>query len=69
MSEQTTRKMVRIPTWCTISDMSRSATYREIAKGNLKAVRMNGTTFVDAEAGITWMRSLPAAPIRQRQAA
>ncbi|HTW71156.1 MAG TPA: DNA-binding protein [Acetobacteraceae bacterium] len=60
------------PDWCTISGLSRRTTYAELGRGNLKAIKVGARTLIDVEAGLAWLRSLPAAQIkapRQRQRA
>jgi hypothetical protein len=44
--------------------MSRSVTYIEIGRGNIRAVKLGKRTLIDIEAGFAWMASLPAAQIR-----
>ncbi len=53
-----------VPTWCRISDMSRSAAYRALAQGHLKAVKMGSRTLIDVPHGLAWLNSLPAATFR-----
>ncbi len=53
-----------IPTWCGISDMSRSAAYRALAQGHLRAVKMGSRTLIDVPHGLAWLDSLPAATLR-----
>ncbi len=53
-----------IPTWRRISDMSRSATYRALADGHLKAVKMGSRTLIDVPHGLAWLDNLPPATFR-----
>jgi hypothetical protein len=65
-------KFATIDDWCAISGMSRRVAYDEMGRENLKAIKMGGRTLIDVEAGLAWMRSLPAPKIRaprERQAA
>ncbi len=58
--------------WCAISGMGRTATYDEIGRGNLKAVKVGDRTLIDVPHGLDYLRSRPAAQIRaprQRSAA
>lgn len=47
--------------WQRLSGMSRSRTYELLAAGDLKAIKLRSRTLVDVEAGLAWMRTLPAA--------
>jgi hypothetical protein len=60
----TVPQFARIPQWCRISGMSRSATYVELGRGNLRAVKCGNGTLLDVPYGLTWLRSLPPAEIR-----
>jgi len=61
---------VTIPVWCARSGMSRSGTYAELGRKNLKAIKVGSRTLINFNAGIAWMSSLPAAQIQApRQAA
>jgi hypothetical protein len=59
-----TPKYGTIPTWCKTSGMSRSSTYLELGRGNLRAVKFGKRTLIDMDAGFGWMATLPAAQIR-----
>ncbi len=50
--------------WTTISGMSRRVTYDRLGTGELRAVKVGGRTLIDVEAGLAWMRSLPAPTVR-----
>jgi hypothetical protein len=52
-----------IPVWQQISGMSRTGTYNALEQSHLRAVKFGGRTLIDVEAGLAWMRSLPAAQI------
>ena len=65
----TQAKYATIPDWCSLSGMRRTTTYIEIARNNLRAVKLGGRTLIDVEHGLEWMASLPAATIRIRAAA
>lgn len=56
------------PDWCAISGMSRRKTYEELGNGNLKAIKVGTRTLIDVEAGLAWLRTLPAAQIRPSRA-
>jgi hypothetical protein len=62
-------KFASLPQWCAISGMSRTASYNALGRGHLKAIKVGARTLVDVEAGLTWLRSLPAAQIRPPKAA
>src|SRR5690348_15981175 len=51
----------KIKLWCAISGMGRSSTYEAIASGFLRAVKLNNTTLVDVEFGLTQLAKLPSA--------
>lgn len=57
-------KYATLPHWCVLSGMSRTKTYYAIGAGNLRAVKLGNRTLVDVDAGLAWLRSLPAAQIR-----
>jgi hypothetical protein len=61
-------QFVRIPQWCRISGMSRSASYVELGRGNLRAVKCGNATLLDVPHGLAWLRSLPPAQIRAPKA-
>ena len=52
-----------------ISGMSRSAVYRELANGNLRAVKSGSRTLVLVESIRSYLANLPAATFRQARAA
>jgi hypothetical protein len=56
-----------LPVWMRISGMSRSGTYRAIARKDLHAVKLGRSLLIDIEHGMTWLRSLPPANIRPSQ--
>ena len=43
------------------SGISRPVVYREIAKGNLRAIKLGKSTLIDVPAALAWMKTLPAA--------
>jgi hypothetical protein len=53
-----------IPRWCAISGMGRTRVYEELAAGNLRAIKLGTRTLIEVEAGLAWLRSLPAATVR-----
>lgn len=59
-----TPKFCTIDQWLTISGMGRRATYDRLGSGDLKAVKAGSRTLIDCEAGLAWLRALPAAQIR-----
>jgi hypothetical protein len=62
-------KFAPLPHWRVISGMSRTATYYALGRGDLKAIKVGARTLIDVEAGLAWLRSLPAAEIRAPRAA
>jgi hypothetical protein len=62
-------KFAPLPQWGAISGMSRTATYNALGRGDLKAIKIGTRTLVDVDAGLGWLRSLPAAQIRAPRAA
>lgn len=64
-----TPKYASLPQWCAISGMSRTSTYNALGRGDLKAIKIGTRTLVDVDAGLDWLRSLPAAQIRAPRAA
>jgi hypothetical protein len=48
--------------FCKVYSCSRSEAYREIRRGNLKAVKRGRNTIITAEAAEAWLKSLPALP-------
>ena len=59
-----TPKFAPVPQWCALSGMGRSSTYNALGRGDLKAIKVGSRTLVDVEAGLAWLRSMPAAQIR-----
>jgi hypothetical protein len=57
-------KFATIDNWLAMSGMGRRSTYDELGRGNLKAVKVGARTLIDVDAGLTWIRSRPAAMIR-----
>jgi hypothetical protein len=47
-----------------LSGMKRTSCYNAIARGDLKAIKLGKRTLIDVEAGLAWLRSLPAPQIR-----
>ncbi len=64
-----TPKFTSIPQWCALSGMSRTGTYNALGRGDLRAVKCGDRTLIDVEAGLAWLRSLPAAQISPPHAA
>lgn len=62
-------KFAAIPQWCAISGMSRTVTYNELGRGNLRAVKVGDRTLIDVDWGLAWLRSLPPARIRAPRSA
>lgn len=62
--DATTPKFAPLPHWCALSGMSRTATYNALGRGDLKAIKIGARTLLDVDAGLAWLRSLPAAQIR-----
>ena len=60
---------VPIPEAVTFSGMSRSAVYRELANGNLRAVKSGSRTLVLVESIRSHLASLPTATFRPAKAA
>ena len=59
-----TPKFGTIPHWLKLSGMSRTGCYNALARGDLKAIKLGNRTLIDIEAGLAWLRSLPAPQIR-----
>jgi hypothetical protein len=57
-------KYATLATWQALSGMSRSASYEAIGRGQLRALKLNGRTLIDVDAGLAWMASLPPAVIK-----
>jgi hypothetical protein len=62
-------RYVTIEGWRDLTGMSRSGTYRALAAGHLTAIKCGTRTLIDAEAGLAWLASLPAAEFRAPRAA
>jgi hypothetical protein len=58
------QRFYTIAGWCAYSQMSRTATYNAIGRGDLKAVKRGNRTLVDAEIGDDFLDRLPPAEIR-----
>jgi len=56
---------VPIPEAVALSGMSHSAVYRELASGNLRAVKQGARTLVMMDSIRAYLASLPAATFRQ----
>ncbi len=52
-----------IPAWTKRSGMTRTGTYIELSRGNLRAIKQGRRTLIDVNAGIAWLRTLPQAEI------
>ena len=55
----------RIPDFCRIYGMSRSGTYRAIAAGHLRAVKVGSATLIDCTSAENWFASLPSVQMAQ----
>jgi hypothetical protein len=64
-----TPKFAPLQQWCALSGMSRTATYNALGRGDLRAIKVGTRTLLDVDAGLAWLRSLPAAQIRAPKAA
>jgi hypothetical protein len=62
-------KFAPLPRWCSISGMSRTASYNALGRGDLKAIKCGNRTLIDVDAGLAWLRSLPPAQVRAPRAA
>ena len=62
-------RYMSIPAWEHLTDMSRSATYVELSRGNLKAKKNGNRTVIDVAVGLAWIASLPDAQIGKKRAA
>jgi hypothetical protein len=58
-----------IVSWCTLSGMSRSASYAALSAGHLRAVKMGSRTLIEVRQGLVWLDSLPRATFRSVRAA
>lgn len=63
-SDEVSPVFVTVTHWTKVSGMSRSKTYQEIGRGNLRSVKCGRRTLLDMQAGLDWMRSLPPATVR-----
>jgi hypothetical protein len=52
-----------IPLWCAISGFGRSKTYEYIARGRLRAKKLDNRTLIHVPSGLAFMASLPDARI------
>ncbi len=57
-------KYTPIPRWCRMTGMSRSGTYVELGRGNLRAIKLRSRILIDVEHGLAWLATCPAAVIR-----
>jgi hypothetical protein len=57
-------KFATIDNWIALSGMGRRSVYDYLGTGELKAIKLGGRTLIDVEAGLSWLRSLPAPVIR-----
>jgi hypothetical protein len=57
-------KYAPLQAWCAISGMSRTSSYNALGRGDLRAIKLGSRTLIDVDAGLNWLRSLPAAKIR-----
>jgi hypothetical protein len=64
MSVITYPKFAALPQWCSMSGMSRTATYNALGRGDLKAIKCGSRTLLDVDAGLEWLKSLPPPQIR-----
>ena len=58
-----------IPTWCSISGMSRAGTYNALGRRDLRAVKLGLRTLIDVRAGLEWLGSLPEAQVQRPKSA
>jgi hypothetical protein len=65
---KTERKFTPIPDWLEMSGMKRTGCYNALARGHLKAIKLGNRTLIGVEAGLAWLRSLPAPQIRAPKA-
>ncbi len=59
-----TPRYVTIEGWRDLTGMSRSSTYRALAAGHLTAIKCGTRTLINADTGLVWLASLPAAVIK-----
>ncbi len=52
-----------IAVWKIRSGMSNDAVYRNLSRGNLRAVKLGKRTMIDVQHGLAWLAALPAAQI------
>jgi len=52
--------------WRELTGMSRSRTYEEIGRGNIRAIKNGRQTLIDVQHGLAWLRSLPAVRAKHR---
>jgi excisionase family DNA binding protein len=59
-------KFVSVRDFAKLSGIGRTNIYAHLAKGNLRAVKVGGQTLIDADAGLAWIASQPAAEFGAR---
>jgi hypothetical protein len=52
-----------MPDWFRISGMRRTATYKALGRGDLRAIKLNGRTLIDVPHGLAYLAQLPRAVI------
>jgi hypothetical protein len=55
-----------IPVWGELSGFSRASTYRALAAGNLRAIKIGRSVRIDVEHGLAWLAAMPSATFGQR---
>ncbi len=55
-----TKRAYDMKSFCAEHSISRTYAYEEIAKGNLKAIKLGARTLIRAEDAEAWLNSLPA---------
>lgn len=58
-----TPKYATIPDWTKLTGQSRTSTYLDIGRGNLRAIKLGKRTLIDVEHGLAYLARMPAATI------
>ena len=56
-------QFISVPAWGKLTGISRSYTYKLLAEGKLRAVKLGGRTLIRAQEGLAFLDSLPAVQI------
>jgi hypothetical protein len=59
-------KFVSVRDFSKLSGIGRTRIYAHLSKGNLRAVKVDGSTLIDAEHGLGWIAARPPAEFGAR---